>query len=143
VSANDPVQAYKEIQIKTANQIRLIVMLYDGAIRHINLALGSFGEGHKKYDEINSHIVSAQDIISELMASLDFDRGGSLAKNLFSLYIYFNRQLLEANLNKDPKPLQEVKKLLSELRDAWEEISSRKGLEDKLNPARGGVNIAG
>ena len=106
MNANDRVQAYKEIQIKTANQIRLIVMLYDGAIRHLNLALDSFAEGHRRYDEINNHIIAAQDILSELTASLDFEKGGVLAKNLFSLYSFMNRRLLDANLKKDPTPLR-------------------------------------
>ena len=142
MKANDPVQVYKETQIKTANQIRLIVMLYDGAIRHLNLALDSFSEGHRRYDAINNHIIAAQDILSELTASLDFEKGGLLAKNLFSLYSFMNRQLMEANLKKDPGPLQTVKKHLSELREAWEEISTRKGLEEKGGTVSG-VNIAG
>jgi flagellar secretion chaperone FliS len=142
VSAYDPVQSYKEIKITTANQIKLIVMLYDGAIRRIGLALECFTDGFKRYDEINAHLKSAQDIISELMASLDFEKGGELAKRLFSIYSYFNKQLLEANLKKDPKPLHEVKKLLLELREAWDEISSKKGLEERARPV-GGVNIAG
>ena len=53
-----------------------------------------------------------------------------------------NRQLMEANLKKDPGPLQTVKKHLSELREAWEEISTRKGLEEKGGTVSG-VNIAG
>jgi len=142
VKAQDPVNAYKEIQIKTANQIRLIVMLYDGAIRHVNLALDAFAEGHRGYDVINSHLIGAQDILSELMASLDFDKGGVLAKNLFSLYSFMNRRLLDGNLSKDQAPIVEVKKMLSDLREAWDEISTRKGLEENSTPASG-VNIAG
>jgi flagellar protein FliS len=142
VSGNDPVQTYKEIQIKTANQIRLIVMLYDGAVRHINLALDAFADGHRRFDEVNTHLVAAQDILSELMASLDFEKGGTMARNLFSLYTFMNRQLLDGNIRKDPAPLAVVKKLLSELREAWDEISTRKGLEENAAPATG-VNIAG
>ena len=142
VNANDPVNAYKEIQIKTANQIRLIVMLYDGAVRHINLALDAFTEGHKRYDTVNNHVIAAQDILSELMSALDFEKGGVLAKNLFSLYSFMTRRLLEGNLQKDTAPLVEVKKLLGELRDAWDEISTRKGLEENISPTTG-VNIAG
>jgi flagellar protein FliS len=142
VSGNDPVQTYKEIQIKTANQIRLIVMLYDGAIRHVNHALDASADGHRSYDVVNTHLVAAQDILSELMASLDFERGGTLAKNLFSLYTFMSRQLLDGNLRKDPAPLAVVKRLLTELREAWDEISSKKGLEEKAAPASG-VNIAG
>jgi len=142
VSGNDPAQAYKETQIKTANQIRLIVMLYDGAIRNINLALDSLAGGHKRFDAVNTHLLAAQDILSELMASLDFDRGGALARNLFSLYSFMNRQLLDGNLRKEAAPLGVVKKLLGELRDAWEVLSTKKGLEESAAPAPG-VNIAG
>ena len=142
MKAYDPLNAYKETQIKTANQIRLIVMLYDGAIRHVNLALDAFQEGHRRYDVINSHLISAQDILSELMASLDFEKGGAIAKNLFSLYSFMNRRLLDGNLRKDPAPLVEVKKMLGDLREAWEELSTRKGLEENATPATG-VNIAG
>ena len=142
LSARDPVSAYREIQIKTANQIRLIVMLYDGAIRHVNLAIDACGDGHRRYDAINSHLIAAQDILSELMASLDFEKGGVLAKNLFSLYSFMNRRLLDGNLKKDPVPLSEVKKMLGDLREAWDEISTRKGLEENATPSSG-VNIAG
>jgi flagellar protein FliS len=142
VNSRDPVNAYKETQIKTANQIRLIVMLYDGAIRHLNLALDAFQEGHRRYDVINGHVISAQDILSELMASLDFEKGGAIARNLFSLYSFMNKRLLDGNLRKDPAPLVEVKKMLGELREAWEELSTRKGLEENGTPATG-VNIAG
>ncbi len=142
MSVNDPVQTYKEIQIKTANQIKLIVMLYDGAIRHVNHALDAFAHSHRKFDRINAHLVAAQDIISELMASLDFERGGAVAKNLFAIYTFMNRQLLEANIRKDEAPVRVVKKLLTELRDAWEEISTKKGLEER-SASTGGVNIAG
>lgn len=142
MNAREPVNAYKEIQIKTANQIRLIVMLYDGAIRHLNLALDAVAAGHRRFDEVNNHIIAAQDILSELTASLDFEKGGVLAKNLFSLYSFMNRRLLEANLNKDAAPIAEVKKHLGELRESWDEISTRKGLEEKVAPSSG-VNIAG
>lgn len=142
MNPQNPVNAYKEIQIKTANQIRLIVMLYDGAIKHLNCAIELFAEGHKRYDAINTHIIATQDILSELMASLDFEKGGVLAKNLFSLYSFMNRRLLEGNLKKDAEPVAEVKKLLGELREAWDEISTRKGLEENTSPATG-VNIAG
>ena len=115
--------------------------MYDGAIRHLSLALEELPEGHGHYDRINGHIVAAQDIVSELMASLDFERGGEIARGLFSIYSYANRRLLDGNVRKDGAPLEEVKRLLTELRDAWDGISARKGLAEHAVPA-GGVNIA-
>ncbi|MBA7586407.1 hypothetical protein ES708_28405 [subsurface metagenome] len=76
------------------------------------------------------------------MVSLDFERGGEISKNLLSLYVFMNRQLLEANIQKNINPLSEVKALLLELRSAWAEVSERKDLENRTGQG-GGVNIAG
>ncbi len=142
MNSNNPLQAYKETQIKTANQGKLIVMLYDGAIRNINQAIELLGEKKRKLDKISNSIIKAQDIITELIVSLDFEKGGEIAKNLFSLYIFMNRQLLEANIQKSVKPLQDVKHLLMELREAWAEVAKKVG--SKTGSAGGsGVNIAG
>ncbi len=141
MSSNDPVRLYRETQIKTANQIKLIVMLYDGAIRHVTQAIECAAGGHRSYDEVHRHLAAAQDIIGELQASLDFDQGGGIARNLYAIYAYCNRRLLEANLAKDAAPMVEVRGHLTGLRDAWHAISARKGLEQREVPA-GGVNIA-
>ncbi len=141
MSSNDPVRLYRETQIKTANQIKLIVMLYDGAIRHVTQAVELAANGHRSYDEMHRHLTAAQDIIGELQASLDFDQGGELARSLYAIYAYCNRRLLEANLAKDPAPMEEVRRHLGGLREAWHTISTRKGLAERQVPA-GGVNIA-
>ena len=117
-------------------------MLYDGAIRSINIALESFKKDAKKLDDISGNIMKAQDIITELMVSLDFDKGGEIAKNLYNLYVFMNRQLLEANIRKDDKPLTNVKTLLCELREVWVEIA-KKNRFSMIEPESGGVNIAG
>ena len=142
MKAVNPLNAYRETQIKTANQEKLIIMLYDGAIRQINLAIEAMREGHPRYDVMNSSIIKAQDIISELMVSLDFEKGGDIARNLFSLYIFMNRQLLDANVNKLITPLKDVKEMLTELREAWIEISNKSDIEVGSENGNG-VNIAG
>ena len=142
MKAINPLNAYKETQIKTANQGRLIIMLYDGAVKNINLALEAMGASHHKFDETSNCIIKAQDIIAELMVSLDFEKGGDIAKNLFSLYVFMNRQLLQANLKKLQKPLSDVKKMLVELREAWVEIGRKQDVETSSR-GQGGVNIAG
>lgn len=139
---SDPLIRYKETQIKTATQGKLIVMLYDGAIKYLNLAVELLEKKHRKYDKASNAIIRVQDIISELMVSLDFEKGGEIAKNLFSLYMYMNKQLLSANIKKDCKYLLEVKKLLSELRDAWNQVAS-KNPGDQNRQNSGGINIAG
>jgi len=142
LNRTDQLKSYKETQIKTANQGKLIVMLYDGAIKYLNLALNSMDETDKHYDAISNNIIKVQDIVTELMVSLDFERGGEISKNLFSLYVFMNRQLLEANIQKNSNPLSEVKALLLELRSAWAEVSESKDLESRTGQGSG-VNIAG
>lgn len=137
----NPLNAYRETKVKTAGQGRLIVMLYDEAIKQIDLAADDLKEGVRRYDAVNTALVRAQEVVAELMSSLNFERGGEIARNLFSLYTYFNSQLLEANLRKDAAPLAPVRVFLSELRSAWEEISKTAPVE--VPSAERSLNVAG
>jgi flagellar protein FliS len=67
--------------------------------------------------------VRAQAIISELLETIDVERGGEVARNLWRIYEYMNSRLLEANLRKDAVPAREVERLLRELLPAWEEAA--------------------
>jgi flagellar protein FliS len=139
---SDPLRSYKETQIKTATPARLVVMLYDGALKYLALAMEALAARHQRYDRVSECLVRAQDIITELMASLDFDQGRDIARSLFNLYLWMNRQILEGNITKSSVPLEQVKKLLTELRAVWAEVADKPGLES-VPRAAGGVNIAG
>lgn len=138
----NPVKAYKETQIKTASQGKLIIMLYDESVRQIEKAITGFSEGTQEIDSVNAALIKAQDLITELMVSLDFERGGEIAKGLFSIYLFFNRQLMEANIKKDPEPLKNVTRMLTELRTAWAEVARKVGSNSEMNENKG-LNIAG
>lgn len=114
-------QEYKSNQISTANPKELILMLYDGAIRFLEVAAAG-ADDYKKYDEVNANILKGQDIITELMLSLDMEKGGEIASNLFNLYAFMKKELLEANIEKSATKVKNVIKLLSELRDAWKQV---------------------
>jgi flagellar protein FliS len=138
----NPLRSYKETQIKTATPGKLILMMYDGAIKNLNQALQDMDDEHRRYDSISNSLIKAQDIIAELMISLDFERGGEIAKNLFGLYVFMNRRLLDGNIKKDKAPLEEVRTLLMELRGAWAEVADKAGVPAGSNQIRG-INIAG
>jgi flagellar secretion chaperone FliS len=142
VNRYNSVNAYKTTSIKTAGSGKLIIMLYDEAIKQLEYAIKMLGEGSRKYDAVNSAILRAQDMVTELMVSLDFEQGGEIASTLFSLYTFFNRQMMEANIEKDGKKLEEVMKQLSELKSAWDQIVSGNGQKADGSSA-GGINIAG
>lgn len=142
--------AYRETRIRTASQGQLIVMLYDEAIKQLDIsleqlqALKSAPEGRKdpgKIEKSGKAIVKTQEIITELMVSLDFEKGLDIAKNLFSLYSWFNQELLEANISQDVRRILIIRNMMNELRSAWNEIVGKTG-ENAGKPA-GGVNIAG
>ena len=138
----NPLRSYRETQIKTATPGKLILMMYDGAIKNLNQALQDMDDEHRRYDSISNSLIKAQDIIAELMISLDFERGGEIAKNLFGLYVFMNRRLLDGNIKKDKAPLEEVRTLLMELRSAWAEVADKAGVPAGSNQIRG-INIAG
>ena len=138
-SGYDP---YKTNEISTMSQGKLVVMLYDGAIRFCNTAIENMTP--RKYEIVNRNIIKAQDIITELMTSLNLDQGGKIAEDLLSLYIYMKKRLLEANVQKDSKILKEVVKILSELKSSWEENAKTEGAS--VSPASSrtsGISIQG
>ncbi|MGL4368971.1 MAG: flagellar export chaperone FliS [Spirochaetota bacterium] len=141
VAAKNPYDQYKKTEISTANQGTLIVMLYDGAIKFLNIALENLPL--KKYDIVNTNIIKAQDIVTELMLSLNMDKGGEIAQNLFSLYVYFKKRLIDANIKKEPEPILEVLKHLKDLRGAWEQISSKESRNDAVQGAKGSFSVEG
>jgi flagellar protein FliS len=135
------VSAYREVSVRTASQGKLIVMLYDGAIKQVEAALALLESHSLKLDLVHNALIKAQDIVTELMAGLDFDRGGEIAKNLLSLYLFFNEKLREGNMKKSPEILKQVRDLLVELRTAWAQVASLRNEES--DPPQIGVNIAG
>lgn len=136
----NPVNAYKQTTVKTANQGQIIVMLYDEAVKQLDHAKQLLEGGTKELDKVNNAIGKAQDILTELTVSLDFEQGGEMAQNLFSLYMFFNNQLTQANIEKDTKRLTQVRAFLGDLREAWAQISSKVG--NTSGTAARGVNIS-
>ena len=113
-------KAYKKASVNTMDQQKLIIMLYDGAIRNINMAVEKMREGN--IEKSHSGLVKSKSIVAELMNSLNMEKGGDVAKNLQSLYSYMFGMLIDANVKKDPEPALVVVGLLKELRGAWSTI---------------------
>lgn len=112
--------AYRNNQILTAPQNKLVLMLFDGIVKNINMARLSFEE--KNNSKYNEHLIKAQDIIMELMTTLNFEAGGKVAEGLYKMYDYMYFKLVKANVEKNPEHLDEVLKYAEELRDTWAQI---------------------
>jgi flagellar protein FliS len=145
---NNALSTYRETRVKTASQGQLIIMLYDEAIKQLDRGLDLLaknGSGKKdpgRIEHIGKAILKTQEIITELIVSLDFDQGGDIARNLFSLYTWFNKELLEANIGQDIRRITVIRNMVNELRGAWGEIIAKNSAET-ANRQVGGVNIAG
>lgn len=126
-SARKALAAYAEVGVETgvaaADPHRLILMLFEGAlvaIANARLAIER-GEVAAKGAAITKAIAIVD---GGLKASLDVKAGGQLGERLEGLYDYICRRLLLANLKSDLQVLEEVARLLGELRDAWAQIGS-------------------
>ncbi|MBN2688596.1 MAG: flagellar export chaperone FliS [Deltaproteobacteria bacterium] len=118
----DGTSAYKQTSVTTADPKRLVLMCYEGAISNLKTAKEKYGSGD--YEAKAKAFKKVFDILDALMQSLDFKRGGEIAKNLDALYSYMYRRLLAADLRKDTAAIDEIIHLLDELKSTWEEISS-------------------
>lgn len=111
------IHTYRKQQVTTASPGQLIVMLYDTAIRECKSAQEAISRHDR--DNASRNLLKAQDIVSELMGSLNVQAGGELGAALLQLYEYMYRRLVQANVRKDASAVREVEELLSGLRDAW------------------------
>ena len=140
--------SYKETKVKTAGQGQLIVMLYDEAIKQLTKATELLHLNNKekkdpgRIEQISKAVMKTEEIITELTVSLDFDQGGEISKNLFALYTWFNRELVESNINHDINRILTVKNMLSDLRNTWSMVANQK-ITEKSNREAVGLNIAG
>jgi flagellar protein FliS len=128
--ANGYARTYRANAILTASPGQLVLMLYDGALKAIAIAREAFDsppETPRRIESINTQLLKAQAIISELQGGLNMEAGGEFAKTMHRLYDYHNRRLLEANLRKQVEPVIEVEKLVRELRDAWAQMLAQQG----------------
>ena len=147
MAIKNALSTYKEIRINTASQGQLIIMLYSEAVKQLDLTLRLLEMYDAKkeparIEHIGKAIVKTQEIVSELMVSLDFEQGGEIAKNLFSLYTWFNRELMEANINQDAQRISTVRNYMEDLRSAWQEVALSTATEN-ANREVVGLNIAG
>jgi flagellar secretion chaperone FliS len=118
MAVNNPYQQYQTNSVNTASPGELTVMLYNGCLKFIHLAKKAIED--KNIEIKNTNIQKAQNIVSELMVTLDID--SQVSKNMLSLYDYLNRRLMEANVKNDISILEEVEEFVVEFRDTWKQV---------------------
>lgn len=120
--------AYQKTNVSTASQGRLVVLLYEGAIKQLTMAMSYIDENNKinprDIEKYGICLQKVQAIITELQVSLDMEKGGDIAKNLMALYVFFNEELVQASISKDKEKLQSVWNMMNELAQSWKTIAN-------------------
>ena len=126
---NQSYNAYKKASVNTASQAELVVLLYEGAVKKLASASSKFGPDGKlpvaNIESFSSDVLRAEEIITELQVSLDMEKGGEIARNLMSLYLYFNDQLRSANISKNKEKIDSVLNMMSQLADSWRQAAEK------------------
>lgn len=113
---------YRKNAVNGASPLQLVIMLYDGALRFMEA--GKHAMGQRDLQRQNDNLQRAQRIIMELMACLDMQQGGEIAKNLLAIYTYILNELVNANIKDDPHAIDRSMKIISELRESWVKVDS-------------------
>ncbi|UVI29889.1 flagellar export chaperone FliS [Paenibacillus spongiae] len=117
---NSPYQIYQQSSVQTANGGKLIIMLYEGAIRFTKLGIDAVH--NRKYDAANTNFLKAQAIINELIASLNFNY--PISNDLVKIYEYMLHCLIQANVKKNATIAEEVVAHLMDLLGTWKQVSN-------------------
>lgn len=121
MSAAAQYNAYKRVDVETASQGKLIVMLFNGAIQRAEEAKRQLSKG--RTEGVHNNLLRAQDIVAELRSALDMKV--TVAKQLDRIYEYFQHLLIKANIRKDSLPLDEVIVHLTTMRNTWQEAFAK------------------
>ena len=115
---------YKKNAILTAPPEKLVVMLYDGAIQKLEMARRALQDAEKPQTDpgIGEALSRAMAIVSELRSTLDMGKGGEISTNLDRLYEFCNDRIMQANLHRDPRWVEETLTILRTLKEGWDAI---------------------
>jgi flagellar protein FliS len=116
------IAAYRRTQVQSRTPLELVVMLYDGTLQSLSAARAAIEL--KNIPARRDAISRALAIISELQSTLNLEEGGAVAASLDELYEFASRRLLDAAMKNDVTPIDEVSRLFSTLRNAWQTIAT-------------------
>ncbi len=117
--------SYLENMVYTANPIRLVIMLYERAILALETALDIMKKGNASLEDTKTkleELLRANDILVVLDSTLDMEKGGEVAKNLHEIYTALSNDIVKLSLEDDPETLRKMIKVLTDLKESWEEV---------------------
>ncbi len=124
-------QKYKQTSVQSATPEKILLMLYEGAMRFVKQAMTAID--NKDIAGRGMNIGRAFDIIIELNNTLNHEKGGDIAMNLEQLYMFITEQLTKSNATGQRKPLEDSLKILETLYSGWVEAVEKLKREENLN----------
>ncbi len=122
-------------------------MLYEKAIQDLKVAKELIkDENWQNAVKANEKIFHAQEIITELMSTLNFEQGGNISTNLLSIYLFLNKELENVLLKKEIHKIDNVIKQLQILSFAWKKLSKKENnitQSNNVTQSKLGINIVG
>lgn len=118
MATQNPYQTYQQNSVNTASPGELTLMLYNGCLKFLKQSKLAIQE--KQIEVKNTNLIKAQNIVRELMFTLNMEY--EVSKNMYTLYEYMLNQLIQANIKNDIKMIEEVEGLVTEFRDTWKEV---------------------
>ena len=133
---------YRKAAVGGASPVGLVVLLYDGALRFMEAGKRAMADGDLPTQ--NAMLQKAQKIVVELMSALDMYRGGEIAANLLALYSYVLGELVTANVEDRPEPIDGAIQTMTELRAGWAEleVETRRGDATRVDAVSSGMTVA-
>lgn len=110
---------YAQTEVSTVTPARLVLLMYDAVLAAVEIARTALTSERPDLGVVSQQLTRAQQLVTELEVALDHERGGQIAASLQGLYDYARRRLVDANLSKDPGPLDEVTRIIGDLWEAW------------------------
>ncbi|ADK14025.1 flagellar export chaperone FliS [Clostridium ljungdahlii] len=117
--AGNAYKTYKTNSVNYASKEQLLLMLVDGAVKFSKIGRQAIVD--KDIKKAHENIIKAENIFNELIISLDVSKAGKWGQSLMSLYDFIVRRLIDANMKKDVKVIDEVIPLIEDVRNTWEE----------------------
>lgn len=121
MTPDDAAHTYRESTFENAPPLKLVRMLYAGALRFLRQAVEVGPDAH---NEFNGHLQRADAIVAELHCSLDREQGGEVAEQLEALYGFVSEQLASAMLERSVEPIEPARHVLATLLDAWNQVQA-------------------
>jgi flagellar protein FliS len=116
----NPALEYRKRAVESASPVGLVALLYGGAITFLSRAVAAMDANNveRRAAELNRVL----DIVAELQGTLNFEKGGTVARQLEKFYVMIRRQILEASIKQSKPMLEQTITMMSSMKQAWEQV---------------------